>query len=56
MTYSIKLLREILVPTATNFKNNYIMILLAITICTLAITYIVDFVKTKKQKGAESNN
>lgn len=56
MTYSIKLLREILVPTATNFKNNYIMILLAITICTLAITYIVDFVKSKKQKGAESNN
>ena len=56
MTYSIKLLREILVPTATNFKNNYIMILLAITICTLAITYIVDFVKAKKQKGAESNN
>ena len=56
MTYSIKLLREILVPTATNFKNNYIMILLAITIFTLAVTYIVDIVKSKKQENTEANN
>ena len=48
MTYSIKLLREVLVPSATNFKSNYIMILLAITVCTLAITYIVDIIKAKK--------
>lgn len=50
MTYSIKLLREILVPTATNFKNNYIMILIAITIFTLAVTYIVDIFKMKNKK------
>lgn len=56
MTYSIKLLREILVPTATNFKSNYIMILLGITVCTLGITYLVDFFKAKKEKNAESNN
>ena len=56
MTYSIKLLREILVPTATNFKNNYIMILIAITIFTLAVTYIVDIVKSKKQENTEANN
>lgn len=54
MTYSIKLLREILVPTATNFKGSYIMILMSITICTLAITYAVDIAKNKKlnEKGA----
>ena len=56
MTYSIKLLREILVPTATNFKSNYIMILLGITVCTLGITYLVDFFKAKKEKNAEFNN
>ncbi len=55
MTYSIKLLREVLVPTATNFKSNYIMILLAITICTLVITYIVDIFKAKKQKESANN-
>ena len=32
MTYSIKLLREILVPTASNYKMNYILILLGIKI------------------------
>lgn len=56
MTYSIKLLREILVPTATNFKNNYIIILIATTIFTLAVTYIVDIFKSKKQKNIETNN
>ena len=55
MTYSIKLLREVLVPTATNFKSNYIMILLATTICTLVITYIVDIFKAKKQKESANN-
>lgn len=55
MTYSIKLLREVLVPTATNFKSNYIMILLVITICTLVITYIVDIFKAKKQKESANN-
>lgn len=56
MTYSIKLLKEILVPTATNFKNNYIIILLVITLCTLTITYIVDIFRTKKLKQAEIEN
>ena len=51
MTYSIKLLREILVPTATNFKGNYILILTGITVFCLVVTYIVDVIKAKKQKA-----
>lgn len=50
MTYSIKLLREILVPTATNFKGEYIMILVAITIVLFGITTVVDLVKKNKVK------
>ena len=49
MTYSIKLLREILVPTASNYKMNYILILLGISIVTFAITTVVDIVKNKKE-------
>lgn len=49
MTYSIKLFREILVPTAINFKGQYLGILVGITIVTLAITCIVDIIKSKKQ-------
>ena len=48
MTYSIKLFREILVPTATNFKGQYLSILVGITVVTLAITCIVDVIKNKK--------
>ena len=48
MTYSIKLFREILVPTASNFKGQYIAILVGITITTVAITYIVDFIRNRK--------
>ena len=48
MTYSIKLFREILVPTATNFKGQYLGILVGITVVTLAITCIVDVIKHKK--------
>ena len=48
MTYSIKLFREILVPTATNFKGQYLGILVGITVVTLAITCIVDIIKNKK--------
>ncbi len=48
MTYSIKLFREILVPTATNFKGQYLGILVGITAVTLAITCIVDIIKSKK--------
>ena len=48
MTYSIKLFREILVPTATNFKGQYLGILVGITVVTLAITCIVDVIKNKK--------
>lgn len=52
MTYSIKLLREILVPTATNLRGSYILILLCISIITFAITTVVDIVKTKKTTNA----
>ena len=50
MTYSIKLLREILVPTATNLKGNYILILSCISIVTFAITIIVDIIRNKKKQ------
>lgn len=55
MTYTIKLFREILVPTVTNFKGRYIWILIGITIVTLAITTIVDIIRNKKEKVAEEN-
>ena len=48
MTYSIKLLREILVPTATNFKVQYIGILVGITVVTFVITGVVDIIKKRK--------
>ena len=47
MTYSIKLLREILVPTATNFKAQYIGILIGISVVTFAITGVVDIIKKR---------
>ena len=53
MTYSIKLLREILVPTATNLKGTYILILSCISIVAFAITFVVDIVKSKKKKNDE---
>ncbi len=52
MTYAIKLLREILVPTATNFKATYIGILLGIIIVTCAITFVVDIIKNRKKENA----
>ena len=55
MTYSIKLLRELLVPTDTNFKSKYIWILIAITMLTLGITYCVDVIKVKKGKDKMVN-
>ena len=54
MTYSIKLLREILVPTATDYKGMYIGILLAISIILFAITQIVDICKERKLKEKEN--
>lgn len=48
MTYSIKLLREILVPTATNFKGQYIGILIGISVVTFVITGVVDIIKKRK--------
>lgn len=48
MTYSIKLLREILVPTATNFKVQYIGILIGISVVTFVITGVVDIIKKRK--------
>ena len=50
MTYTIDLLREILVPTDANHQFIYISILVIITICCLGITMIVDFIKNKKTK------
>lgn len=45
MTYSIKLLREILVPTASNFKEIYMLILSLISIFAIVVTVIVDKIK-----------
>lgn len=56
MTYTIKLLKEILVPTVTNYKGLYIGILIGITIVTLGITYAVDIIRTKKREANSSNN
>ena len=39
MTYSIKLLREVLVPTVSNFKGTYIGILVGIIAATMLITF-----------------
>lgn len=50
MTYAIKLLREILVPTAANFKAKYIGILVSFTVVALILTYIVDYIKKKKEE------
>lgn len=47
MTYAIKLLREILVPTTQNFKAGYIAVLVGIILVTGAITFIVDILKRK---------
>lgn len=53
MTYSIKLLREVLVPTSANFKGEYIGILIAITVVTMLITFVVDLIKKKKNLKTE---
>ena len=50
MTYSIKLLREILVPTASNFKGTYIGILVGIIAVTMLITFVVDIIKKRKNE------
>lgn len=50
MTYSINLLREILIPTATNFTPKYLAILTTITIVCLAITYVADIIKSSIAK------
>ena len=50
MTYAIKLLKEILVPTATNFKGQYIVILIGITAACLVITTVVDIIKKNRKQ------
>ena len=50
MTYSIKLLREILVPTASNFKGTYIGILVGIIAVTMLITFAVDIINKRKSE------
>ena len=55
MTYSIKLLREVLVPTASNFKGTYIEILVGIIAVTMLITFVVDIInKRKNEENARS--
>lgn len=51
MTYSIKLLREVLVPTASNFKGTYIGILVGIITVTMLITFVVDIINKRKNVG-----
>ena len=41
-----------IVPTSTNLRSSYILILLCISIITFAITTVVDIVKTKKATNA----
>ncbi len=55
MTYTIKLLKEILVPSATNYKGQYFAILIGISVVCIAITYIVDIIRNNKEKKAEAN-
>ena len=50
MTYSIKLLREVLVPTASNFKGTYIGILVGIIAVTMLITFVVDIINKRKNE------
>ena len=50
MTYSIKLLREVLVPTASNFKGTYIGILVGIIAVTMLITFVVDRINKRKNE------
>lgn len=50
MTYSIKLLREVLVPTASNFKGTYIGILVGIIAVTILITFVVDIINKRKNE------
>ena len=50
MTYSIKLLREVLVPTASNFKVTYIGILVGIIAVTMLITFVVDIINKRKNE------
>ena len=55
MTYTIKLLKEILVPSATNYKGQYFAILIGISVVCIAITYIVDIIRNNKEKKSEAN-
>lgn len=50
MTYSIKLLREVLVPTSSNFKGTYIGILVGIIAVTMLITFVVDIINKRKNE------
>ena len=50
MTYSINLLREILIPTATNFTPKYLIILFSITVVCIGITYVSDIIKNNISK------
>lgn len=55
MTYAIKLLKEILVPTASDFKGQYIAILIGISVAILAIMFIIDVIRLKQKDNKTSN-
>ncbi len=55
MTYAIKLLKEILVPTASDFKGQYIAILIGISFAILAIMFILDVIRLKQKNNEASN-
>lgn len=50
MTYCIKLLKEILIPTTTNFKGTYILILLLIILVSCTITVVCDILRKSKNE------
>ena len=50
MTYTIKLLKEVLVPTITNYKEKYFLILISISVICILLTNLVDIVKKKKDE------
>ena len=56
MTYTIKLLKEILVPTVTNYKGKYFAILISISLICIAITYAVDIFKKNKNSDISKQN
>ena len=51
MTYSIKIVKDLLIKTQTNALWHNSLILIGFTVICLAITFIVDVIKMKKTKN-----